>query len=118
MDRRERLFEVALDGYVTLFRVLLYNSDNFTKNVWNVDIFLVEGLLLEECSNMFHCLVSCAGISYGSFNRRIHLGHIWRSGIQPLLRGLCVCKYRHEWLVQFMSDRACKFSDRCQPRSF
>src|SRR6267154_1007119 len=48
---------------------------------------------------------------------RIHLHHVRRSGIQPPLRRLCVCKYRHEWLVQFVSDRACKFSDGRQPRS-
>src|SRR3984885_15066143 len=111
MDRREGRVEVALDGYVTLFGVLLYDSDNFTKYVRNVDIFLVEGLLLEECSNMLHGLVSRTGISYNPFNRRIHLRHIRRSGIQPSLRRLRACKYRHEWLVQFVSDRACKFSD-------
>ena len=33
MDRSKRLFEVALNGYVTLFRVLLNDSDNFTKYV-------------------------------------------------------------------------------------
>jgi len=40
MDRRERLFEVILDRCVTLFGILLYNSNNFTNYVWNVDIFL------------------------------------------------------------------------------
>ena len=68
-DRGERLFEVALDGYVTLFGVFLHNSDNFPNYVWNVHIFLVEGFLLEECSNMLHCLVRRAGISYSPFNR-------------------------------------------------
>jgi hypothetical protein len=66
---------------------------------------------------MLHCLVSRAGISYSPFNRRIHLRDIRRSGIQPPLRGLHVRKYRHEWLVQFVSDRGCKFSDGRQPRS-
>jgi hypothetical protein len=72
-DRWERLVEVALDGYVALLGVLLNNSDNFTNYVWDVDIFLVEGLLLEESSNMLHCLVSRAGIptytgAFGSSN--------------------------------------------------
>src|ERR1700722_16410002 len=116
-DRRERLVEVALDGYGALFRVLLHNSDNFIEYVRNSDIFLDEGLLLEECSNMLHCLVSCAGISYSSVNRRIHLRHIRRGCIQPPLRCLCVCKDRHEWLVQFVSNRSCKFCDGRQPGS-
>src|ERR1700733_16302499 len=98
-DRREGLVEVALDGYGALFRVLLHNSDNFIEYVRNLDIFLDEGLLLEECSNMLHSLVSRTGISYSPFNRRIHLRHIRRSGIQPPLRRLRACKYRHEWLV-------------------
>jgi hypothetical protein len=58
-DRRKGLLKVALDGYGALFRVLLHNSDNFIEYVGNLDIFLDEGLPLEECSNMLHSLVSC-----------------------------------------------------------
>jgi hypothetical protein len=92
-------------------------SSGVIEYVRNLDILLDEGLLLEECSNMLHCLVSHTGMSNSPFNRRIHLRYIRRSGIQPPLRRRCVCKYRHEWLVQFVSDRARKFSDGRQSRS-
>jgi hypothetical protein len=39
-DRRKGLLKVALDGYGTLFGVLLHNSDHFIENVRKLDIFL------------------------------------------------------------------------------
>ncbi len=76
MNNREGLLKVILDGYVTLFGVFEYNSDNFTKYFGNVDICLVERLLFKECSNVLHRLVSCTGISNYPFDRRSSFDHI------------------------------------------